>query len=172
MVAQKKTADTPHETPQGVRKFMDETKEQIEKVWSQTFSQLNARFQEREQDVREFLSKLELDGRKRFDTLSHSFRDQIKVDELFTKFKSSDFVEQGSKLGEEWVEQGLKVREEAIERMGLVHKADLELVTAELAKMTKKLESVRKKASTAPTKKSVEALVKRIATLEKAVASK
>ena len=34
----------------GVKKFMNETKEQIEKIWTDSFAQINARFQEREKD--------------------------------------------------------------------------------------------------------------------------
>ena len=167
-----KAQKTESAEPKGVKKFMDETKDQIEKIWNNTFSQLNARFQEREKDVRDFLNKLELDGKTRFETISKSFREQLNVEELLTKLRSNEFLGQGSKLGEELVEQGLKVGEDAIEKLGLVRRSDLEELTGELDKVAKKIESVRKKANSGPTKKSLEALDKRLKKLEKALTAK
>ena len=170
MVAQAQTQDT--QDAKGVKKFVNETKEQIEKVWTDTFAQLNARFQEREKDVREFLNKLEADGKKRFETLSQTVKVQLNVEELLTKLKANDLVGQSTKLGEDLVDQGVKLSEEAIEKLGLARASELGALTVEFEKLSKKIETVRKKANTAPTKKSVEELKKRVTKLEKALATK
>jgi polyhydroxyalkanoate synthesis regulator phasin len=164
----------PNETTDAnvVKKFVTETKDQLEKVWTDTFSQLNTRFQEREKDVRDFLNKLENDGRKRFETLSQSMREQLNVDDILAKLKTNELVDQGAKIGEDIVEQGLKISEEAIDKLGFARSSEIVALAAELEKLAQKVETVRKKASTASTKKVVDELKKRVMKLEKAVASK
>ena len=170
MVAQAQNQDTQDAT--GVKKFVNETKEQIEKIWADTFAQLNAQFQEREKDVRDFLNKLEVDGKKRFETLSQTVKGQINVEELLTKLKTNDLVGQSTKLGEDLVGQGLKISEDAIEKLGLARASELSALTADFEKLSKKMETIRKKANSAPTKKSVEDIKKRLTKLEKALSAK
>ena len=170
MVAQAQKQEA--QDAKGVKKFVNETKDQIEKVWADTFAQLNARFQEREKDVREFLNKLELDGKKRLETLSQTVKGQINVEDLLGKLKANDIVGQGTKIGEDLVGQGLKLSEDAIDKLGFARSTEISALAADFAKLAKKIETVRKKANTAPTKKAVEELKKRITKLEKAVASK
>ena len=138
MVAQAQNQDTQDAT--GVKKFVNETKEQIEKVWADTFTQLNARFQEREKDVREFLNKLEADGKKRFETLSQTVKVQLNVDELLTKIKANELVGQSTKLGEDLFGQGLKLSEDAIEKLGLARASEINALTTDFEKLAKKIE--------------------------------
>tara|TARA_B100000674_G_C37850620_1_gene919791 strand:+ start:599 stop:1156 length:558 start_codon:yes stop_codon:yes gene_type:complete len=170
MVAQAQTAETQDAT--GVKKFVNETKEQIEKIWTDTFAQLNSQFQEREKDVRDFLNKLEADGKKRLETLGQTVKGQLNVEELLTKLKTNDFVGQSTKIGEDIVGQGLKLSEEAIEKLGLARASEVSALATDFEKLAKKMETIRKKANSAPTKKSVDELKKRITKLEKALASK
>jgi polyhydroxyalkanoate synthesis regulator phasin len=164
----------PNETTDAnvVKKFVADTKDQLEKVWTDTFSQLNSRFQEREKDVRDFLNKLENDGRKRFESLSQNVKGQLNVDDILSKLKTNDFVDQGTKIGEDIVEQGLKISEDAIDKLGFARSTEITALTTELEKLAKKVETIRKKTNTASTKKVVDALKKRVTKLEKAVASK
>ena len=149
-------------------KALNDARTQIEKVFNDTFSQINVRVQEAEKDVREFLSKLETESKERFESTLESMPSGTKVKDLLDKLKAKDLVGQSTRLGEELVDQGLKIGEEAIEKLGLVRASELETLNAELAKLAKKIESIRRKANSAPTKKSVEELSKRLTKLEKA----
>ena len=149
-------------------KALNDARTQIEKVWNDTFSQINVRYQEAGKDVREFLSKLETESKERFESTLESIPTGTKLKDIISKLKTKDIVGQSTRLGEELVDQGLKLGEEAIEKLGLVRASELEALNTELSKLAKKIESIRRKANSAPTKKSIEELSKRVAKLEKA----
>ena len=159
MAAQPEATQTQEDTTQasGFTKVLNEARGQLEKIWNDAFSQINARYREAEKDVREFVAKLEADGKKRVATTLSSFPSSDKMKDFWTKVRPNDLVDQGVKLGED-----------AIEKLGLVRASELESLKGELDKLAKKLETVRKKANSGPTKKSVEAIDKRVKKLEKA----
>ncbi len=169
----------------GVKKALTDAKAQVEKVWNDAFVQLNARFQEAEKDVRDFVKKVEADGRTRLEGLletmgltgdtgliakGRGLLQGSKLGEAGSKL-SEELREAGSKLGEagsKLGEAGSKLGEETLERLGLVAASDFEALKAEVDKLAKKLETVRRKANGAPTKKALEALTKRVQALEEA----
>lgn len=127
-----------------------------EKIWTEAFDQLNTRFGEVGHDAREFVKKVEGDGRKRFETM----RDQLKVDDLVGRFKTSELIEQGQKL-----------TGETIDRLGLATAEELKSFAATLQKVATKLETVRKRAADSPTQRSFTTLKGRVDKLEKALAA-
>ena len=169
----------------GVKKALNDAKSQMEKVWNDAFVQLNARFQEAEKDVRDFVKKVESDGRSRLEGLLETVGltgDSGLIAKGKGLLQGSKLGEAGSKLGEELREAGSKLGEagsklgeagsklgeETLERLGLVAASDFEELKAEVEKLAKKLETVRRKANGAPTKKALEAVSARVKALEEA----
>lgn len=141
----------------GIRKVFNGTVEQVqtafkdaEKSWQDAVEQLQQRVQGVEGDVREFVKKLETDGKARFETI----KDQLKVDDLVARFKSRDFAD---------------FTDETIERFGLAKAIDITAIQATLDKLAAKVESVRKKSTGTVPKRSFDALKKRVDQLEKAL---
>ncbi|MGM0574430.1 MAG: hypothetical protein ACQEXJ_01675 [Myxococcota bacterium] len=124
--------------------------EAVEKIWNDTFTQVNTRLHDVNDDVREFVKKVEEDGRKRIDTI----RGQLKVDDVVGRIRTTDLFEQGARL-----------TNETIERLGLATREEVE-------GLSKKLETVRKRASSSAKTKEVKDLEKRVAALEKALGTK
>lgn len=172
-------------TDKGVKKAINDAKSQVEKVWNDAFVQLNARFQEAEKDVRDFVKKVEADGRSRLDGLLETvgltgetgliakgkgLLQGSKLGEAGSKL-GEELREAGSKLGEagsKLGEAGSKLGEETLDRLGLVAASDFEELKAEVEKLAKKLETVRRKANGAPTKKALENVSARVKSLEEA----
>ncbi len=128
----------------------------VEKIWNDAFEQLNTRFNEVGNDAREFVKKVEGDGRKRYETV----RDQLKVDDLVGRFKTSEIIEQGQKL-----------TGDTIDRLGLATAEELKQFAVTLDKVANKLETVRKRAAGSPTQRSFNTLKARVDKLEKALAA-
>lgn len=127
--------------------------EAVETLWNDTFAQVNTRLRGVESDVRDFVKRVEEDGRKRIETL----RDQLNVDDLVGRVRAAEVFEQGARF-----------THETIERVGLVSRDDLDSIEGRVDKLDKKLETVRKRASASAKTKDVKALEKRVAQLEKA----
>ena len=128
----------------------------VEKIWNDTFTQVNARFQDAEKDVRDFVKKVESDGKERLEGLLGQLKDQFKVEELLGKLKTTDFLEQGARIGTE-----------TIERLGLVTKDELISLSEAVDDLAEKLKAAAKKGADSPSKKDFEALKKRVAAIEK-----
>ena len=129
---------------------------QVEKLWNDAFGQMNVRLQGVEKDAREFVQKVERDGRERLQVL----KGQLPLETLADLLDGADFREQGARL-----------RQETIDRLGLGTTADLTALGGKLDKLTKKVETVRRKANDAAVaKKDVKALERRIKKLETSLA--
>lgn len=162
MTANPETVETTDEIKddKGIKKVWHETRGQVEKVWSDAFGQLNNRFQEAEKDVREFVKKVEVDGRKRLEHLLETLK--VTGDQgLIGKIKAT-------KLSEELVETGHKVREEVEEKLSLVTGEAVEDLKVQLAAIHDKLEALENKINARPSTKVVSDLKKRLEKLEKA----
>lgn len=145
----------------GLKKMWTEAKSTVqgrfkdaEKVWNDAFAQVNTRVQGAEQDVREFVKRVEEDGRTRLQTLGK----QLNVDELVGKLRVAELTEQ---VG--------RITTETVEKLGLVKSADLEALRSELTKLQaemREFKSLKSKATGAATKSTVTKLTKRVAALE------
>lgn len=157
------------ETP-GIKRVWTDTREQVEKVWSDAFNELNTRFQEAEHDVREFVKKVDVEGRKRLEGLLETLK--LRDAALFERILPKEAAERASRVSDELREAGVKLGGEAIEKLGLVTReavdAAVEALTSELAKLTKKIDSVSRKANAAATKKALAKIEARVAKLEAA----
>jgi hypothetical protein len=137
-----------------------DTRGQVEKVWADAFAQLNSRFQEAEKDAREFVKKVEIDGRKRLEQLLETLKvtgDQGLIHLIKT-----------NKLSEDLVETGHKVREEVEERIALVNGAAIAEIKAQLTAIGEQLTALETKVGGRATTKAVADLKQRIDKLEKA----
>ena len=136
----------------------------VEKNWNDTFSTINERFQGAEKDVRDFLQKVESDGKKRFDGLKGQVRDAVNAEDLFDRVKTNDFVGQGVKIGTE-----------TFERMGFAAASDVSALGGRVDKLSSRIETLRRRisghASSHASSKELEALVARIALLEASVSA-
>ena len=116
----------------------------VEKIWSDTVDQLHTRVQGVEEDARQFVKRVETDGRER-------------IDEFKGQFDSGDLLNQGSRL-----------RQETVERFGLITTADFTLLGTRVDKITTRLDTVRRKANTVTqAKKEITLLKRRTTSLEK-----
>ena len=150
---------TQSTTEQGFRRMLEGARasvqvrmKDVEKVWSETYGQLNSRLQTAESDVREFVQRLEGESTERLQSL----RGQLKLDELLGKLNAEDLEAQ--------VNQTLKT---AIASFGFAKQADLDLLVEEVANLKAQLAETRKRANSSATKSTVTKLTKRVAALEK-----
>ena len=126
-----------------------------EKIWNDAFEQINTRLQGAEKDARDFVKRVEEDGRTRLQTLGKQF----KVEDLAGLLKLSDFTEQVD-----------RITTETVEKLGLVKAEELTNLRAELEALEVKLAEFKEfktKANSAATKSTVTKLTKRVAALEK-----
>ena len=137
---------------EGARTTVQVRLKDAEKVWSDTFVQLNTRFQTAETEVRDLVQRLESESTERLQTL----RDQLKLDELLGKLSTEDLEGQ--------INQAIT---KAIGSFGLAKQADLEQVLTELNSLKAELADTRKRANSSATKSTVTKLTKRVAALEK-----
>ncbi|MDP6944600.1 MAG: hypothetical protein QF464_10655 [Myxococcota bacterium] len=125
-----------------------------EKVWNEAFTQINTRLQGAEKDARDFVKRVEEDGRTRLEAIGK----QLNVDELVGKLKAGDLSEQ---IG--------RVTAETVEMLGLVKATELAELRNELETLRSQMaefKSVKTKANGAATKSTVTKLTKRVAALE------
>ena len=149
-------------TDNGLKKVWTETKTNVtarfkdaEKIWNDAFDQINTRLQGAEKDAREFVKRVEEDGRTRIQTLGK----QLNVDDLVGKLKVNELAEQVS-----------RITTETIEMLGLVKAEDLTELRSELTALQAELDALKAfktKANAAATKSTVTKLTKRVAALEK-----
>ncbi len=126
-----------------------------EKVWNDAFGQINTRLQGAEKDARDFVKRVEEDGRVRLQALGKQF----KVEDLAGMLKVSDFTEQVDRIATE-----------TVEKLGLVKAEELTNLRAELQALQAKLAEFKEfktKANSAATKSTVTKLTKRVTALEK-----
>ena len=128
----------------------------VEKIWNDTFEQLQSRFNEVGNDAREFVKKVEEDGRKRFENI----RDQLKVEDFLGKLKTAELFEQGA-----------KITNETIDKLGFATAEELTVLSEKLEGLANKVENVRKRASASATSKAHKNLSTRVAKLEKQLAA-
>lgn len=150
---------TQSTTEQGFRRMLEGAREtvqvrmkDVEKVWSETFVQLNSRLQTAEAEVREFVQRLEGESTGRLQSL----RGQLKFDELIGKLNAEDLEAQ--------INQTLQT---AIASFGFAKQADLDRLVEEVATLKVQLADARKRANSSATKSTVTKLTKRVAALEK-----
>ena len=120
----------------------------VEKLWVDTVEQLHTRVQGVEEDAREFVKRVETDGRGRIGDIK---------DQLDGIRPSGDLLSQGARL-----------REETVERLGLVTTGEFLTLGTKLDKLATRLDTVRRKANTVTeAKKQITELKKRTTSLEK-----
>jgi len=149
-------------TDNGLKKIWTEARATVqsrykgaEKIWNDAFAQINTRFQGAEKDAREFVKRVDEDGRTRLAALGK----QLNVDDLAGLLKVSEFTEQID-----------RVATEAVERLGLVKAEELTALRVEMATLqaaVADLGGMATKANGAATKSTVTKLTKRVAALEK-----
>ena len=149
-------------TENGLKKVWSETKTNVqarfkeaEKIWSDAFAQVNTRIQGAEKDARDFVKRVEEDGLVRLQGLGK----QLNVDEFVGKLKVSDLSDQVS-----------RITKETIDKLGLVSATELASLRDELTALNAELaglKEIKTKANSAATKSTVTKLTKRVAALEK-----
>ena len=149
-------------TENGLKKVWSETKTNVqarfkeaEKIWNDAFAQVNTRLQGAEKDAREFVKRVEEDGLVRLQGLGK----QLNVDELVGKLKVSELTEQ---IG--------RITKETIDKLGLVNPEELVALRNEMAALNAELtalKDIKTKANSAATKSTVTKLTKRVTALEK-----
>ena len=125
-----------------------------EKNWQDRVDQLNGRVQQVEQELRDFVKKVENDGKKRFE----SIREQLKVDEFINRFVSTKETEDS-------------VEVEVTEAPTFATADAMTTIETKVAKLSTKLDSLRRKASNHVTKNAHQKLTARVTALEKALAA-
>ena len=148
-------------TKKGLMKVWNDALEQVtnrfkdvEKLWADTFQQINTRFQGAEKDARDFLKKVEVDGKKRMETVTTQLKD-LQVEELVGRFKASELVEQGSKFGAQ-----------TADKLGI----DLVKLNETVDKLTGRLETMTHRDTVS--RSDFDALMARVVKLEKAAPKK
>jgi len=175
MAANAETIETPNEPAKnaeagadkadekGIKTFFNDAREQLEKLWTDTFGTLNERFQTTEGEVLEFVKRVELEGRGRLNKILEA----LKLDKWSTA-NAKDILSNPTKLRDEIVEQGQNFAQGSVNTLGLVTEAQFKTLTDEVAKLSDAIDKLAKQ-STGATKKSVTDLAKRVKTLEDAV---
>ena len=146
----------------GLKKVWTDTKttvqtrfKEAEKIWNDAFEQVNTRLQGAEKDARDFVKRVEEDGRTRLQGLGK----QLNVDDLVGRLKVNELSEQVR-----------RITTETVEVIGLVKAEELASLREEMASLKAELDAfkaIKVKANSAATKSTVTKLTKRVAALEK-----
>ncbi|MEE2779692.1 MAG: hypothetical protein VYE15_04150 [Myxococcota bacterium] len=132
----------------GAFEVVQEQVKTVEKLWVDTVEQLHTRVQGVEEDARDFVKRVESDGRDRIGDIKE------KVG--------------GIRPGGELLEQGAKFRQETVERIGLATALEFTTLASKVDRLATRLDTVRRKANTVTeAKKQVADLKKRTVALEK-----
>ena len=166
MAANAETIDTttePSKNPadkaeeKGFKTFINDARDQLEKLWTDTFGSLNGRLQSTEGDLKEFVKRVETEGRGRLNRIIEA----LKLE------KWSNTLNNPSKLRDELVEQGQTLAKGSVNSLGLVTEAQFTALSEEISALAEAVAKLSKKPAGA-TKKSVADLAKRVKALETA----
>jgi uncharacterized protein YicC (UPF0701 family) len=132
----------------GAIELVQDQVKSVEKIWSDTVDQLHTRVQGVEEDARQFVKRVETDGRERIDEFKGQF--------------------DGARVNGDLLNQGARLRQETVERLGLITTGDLTLLGTRVDKIATRLDTVRRKANTVTqAKKEITLLKRRTTSLEK-----